>query len=51
MKVQDSSGLGILLPPSEQLIIPLLGLVSGGQVTNKKQIKTLTLCTYKKITT
>ena len=44
VKVQLSPGLGVLLPPSKQLIIPLLGRVSEGQVTNKKHIKTFALC-------
>ena len=44
VEVQDSPGLGVLLPPSEQLIIPLVGAVSDGQVTNKKHIKTFALC-------
>ena len=44
VEVQDSPGLGVLVPPSEQLIIPLVGLVSDGQVTNKKYIKTFALC-------
>ena len=43
VKVQDSPGLGVLLLPSEQLIIPLVGLVSDGQVTNIKHIKHLLL--------
>ena len=34
----------MLLPPSEQLIIPLVGMVIDGQVTNKKHIKMFALC-------
>ena len=38
MKVQVSPGLGTPFPPSEQLIIPLFGAVSDGQVnTNNKK--------------
>ena len=37
VKVQLSPGLGVLLPPSEQLITPLVGAVSDGQVTNNKK--------------
>jgi len=35
MKLQVSPGVGILSFPSEQVIIPLLGLVSGVQETTK----------------
>ena len=44
MKVQLSPGLGKLLPPSEQLIIPLVGRVNDEQDTNKKHVKTFALC-------
>ena len=43
VKVQDSPGLGVLLHPSEQLIIPLVGAVSD-EHTNKKTHKTFVLC-------
>jgi len=35
VKLQVSPGVGILLFPSEQVIVPLLGLVSGLQETTK----------------
>ena len=41
VKLQVSPGLGMLLSPSEQLTIPLLGLVSNGQVTRKKKVHLL----------
>ena len=44
MKVHISPGSATPSPPSEQLIIPLVGEVSDGQVTNKKYIKTFVLC-------
>ena len=37
VKVQDSPGLATLLPPSEQLILPLVGVLSDGQITNSNK--------------
>jgi len=38
VKLQESPGVGILSYPSEQVIIPLLGLVSGLQETTKMYV-------------
>ena len=37
MKVQDSPGLATPSPPSEHLILPLVGSLSDGQVTNSNK--------------